>query len=63
MIAVAVGNNLRMKELQAIASWPTDENIIYSRDYSRLSDSNLVNGVLDAICNSEYDKASFAVVV
>ena len=54
MLAVGVGNNIREKELETIASWPTRRNIFYANDYDALEGSNFVNGVLDAVCNSKW---------
>ena len=49
MIAVGIGNNLRMQELQAIASYPNGPNVILAENFEQLS--GITDSVLNAICN------------
>jgi len=56
LLAVGVGNNIRPKELEAIASYPQSKNIFYANDFTALD--GIVNNVLDAVCNNEDECSS-----
>jgi collagen type VI alpha len=54
-VAVGVGNNIREKELETIASWPTNDNIFFANDYTELVEPALMRGILDAVCNNQLE--------
>lgn len=53
LISVGVGRSIRMRELEAITSFPNQEggNILMADDFEDLD--NLRDSLVDAICNSE----------
>ena len=60
LLAIGIGDNIREKELESIASWPPDRNIMLAADYNALD--LLVARVLDAISNSKPCTFSFLIL-
>ena len=54
MLAVGIGNNLNQDELEGIASYPVDNNVIRLNNFMSLGDG--VDELLDSICNSKIAK-------
>ena len=53
LISVGIGNSVRMRELEGIASMPNrnGENVLLAEDFASLE--NLRKSLVDTICNSE----------